>query len=176
MTRYENFMQIAHSYYDAYVSQAKCLGMKPLSYDEWLKTDKNEAPGFAKDDSPKNCKQQCRDACGRFTKDNFDELKKMAERVDKARGPAPSLGPQKPNEDKPDIDDKYFVFNDGKLLRGEAAKQYFIEKGLIPKDDEANEDSEEDNGKDNDKEYEEAVKEADRIFNKVLGRSIKDFM
>lgn len=169
MTRYENFMAIAHAYYDAYVAQAKCLNKKPLSYDEWLKTDKSEAPGFAKDDCANNCQKQCRDKQGRFAKDNFDELKKVADQVAKERGPASSVN--QPAE-KPEADEEFTVISNGKVLRGADAKKFLIARGLIKPD---NEDSEE-SDKDDDDEYKFAMMEADNVFKSVFGRDIKDFL
>ena len=173
MTRYENFMAIAHAYYDAYVAQAKCLNKKPLSYDDWLKTDKSEAPGFAKDDCQNNCQKQCRDRQGRFTKDNFDELKKVADQVAKERGPASSVKPIA--SDKPSVEEKFFVIDNGKVLEGEEAKKYFIEKGLI---DEDPEDSDPRDDEHDDEEYAEALKQTRELFKNVFcrGISINDFL
>ena len=174
MTRYENFMAIAHAYYDAYVAQAKCLNKKPLSYDEWLKTDKSEAPGFAKDDCTNNCQKQCRDKQGRFAKDNFDELKKVADRVAKERGPASSVKPL--TSDKPDFEEKFFVINNGKVIEGEEAKKYFIEKGLLDEDTGEAEKSDSPEDDKDDEEYTEASRQVKELFKKVFGCDVKDFL
>ena len=175
MTRYENFMAIAHAYYDAYVAQAKCLNKKPLSYDEWLKTDKSEAPGFdGSEDCQKNCQKQCRDKQGRFTKDNFEELKRVADQVAKERGPASSVKPL--SSDKPEIEEKFFVFNNGKVIEGEEAKKYFIERGLLNEDPGESEKSDPPEDDKDDEEYTEASKQVKELFKRVFGCNIKDFL
>lgn len=177
MTRYENFMAIAHAYYDAYVSQAVCLGKKPLSYDEWLGTDKSKAPGFAEEQKcePKcepKCQGQCRDKNGRFVKDKgIGELRKIAEQVARERGPAPEIK-AKPLAEKPEVDEEFTVISNGKVLTGDEAKKFLIARGLIKPD---NEDSEE-SDKDDDDDYKFAMKDADNFFKSVFGRDIKDFL
>ena len=119
MTRRENFESISKAYYEAYKAQASCLNKTPLSYEEWLDTDKSKTPGFKNDkndtvepnqDTSKNNEvkggkiYKDLEETYNFLVDNglidrgtFNEflecmkkLQDIAKDVEKKRGPAPS--------------------------------------------------------------------------------------
>lgn len=115
MTRRENFEKIAKAYYEAYYAQAIGLGKKPLTYEEWLNTDKSMSPGFAEEANPKEDNKEPNKPCensfykdlediysslvykgllkgGTFDKflQGFKDLQEAANAVEKERGPAPN--------------------------------------------------------------------------------------
>lgn len=137
MTRRENFEKIAKAYYEAYYAQAVGLGKKPLSYEDWLETDKSMPPGFQDDyDLPEPNEQDPKKARGgqiykdledvyslmcdkglvdRGTFDkflesfqNFEKLKEIAKAVEQERGPAPKVNQEPPKSLNQDKDGKEY--------------------------------------------------------------------
>ena len=137
MTRRENFEKIAKAYYEAYYAQAIGLGKNPLSYEDWLETDKSMTPGFAEDNEARKCEatktpEDNRSdfyntlenayaelvkggvlARGTFDKflesfKNFDKLKEIAKAVEKERGPAPRVNQEPPKSLNQDADNKEY--------------------------------------------------------------------
>ena len=166
MTRYENFMAIAHAYYNAYVVHANELGKKPLSYDVWLRTDKDQAPGFdgpADERKPedKSC-GQCRDTQGRFCKTPIEEL---AKQVEKERGPAKDIKIDKTQSNANPVgsDAKYIVFKeDGTKLEGKEAEDFFRKHGIFPFN--SDDDDDDDDNEDNESEDEEKPNNVTETF------------
>lgn len=137
MTRRENFEKIAKAYYEAYYAQAVGLGKKPLSYEDWLETDKSMPPGFATEDAkPKEDNKEPNKQCenpfyndleyaysflvdrgllqkGTFDKflesfNNFEKLKEIAKAVEQERGPAPKVNQEPPKSLNQDKDGKEY--------------------------------------------------------------------